>query len=83
MSPVADSNTEVIEIPVCQHRWLIASPNGPSSIGLCQLCGERKEFMNYIEGSAWGYDVSVDQMSGSRMPTKNEMQGGDSVDGDE
>jgi hypothetical protein len=29
------------------------------------LCGEERQFRNYIEGSSWGYDVSVEQLSGA------------------
>ena len=59
-----------IEGPVCQHQWLIESPNGPSSHGKCRLCKEERDFANYIEGSSWGYDVSLEQLSGgSRLPT--------------
>ena len=79
----AGAGTDVLEVPGCQHQWIIDSPNGPSSNGVCRLCGEEKQFLNYIEGSAWGYDRSVEQIAGSRMPTKTEMQGGGSVDGDE
>jgi|KNS7250_AmetaT_FD_contig_41_1619093_length_835_multi_2_in_0_out_0_1 hypothetical protein len=50
---------EVLEIQTCQHEWMIDSPNGPSSHGICHLCGIEKDFPNYIEGSAWGYDNSV------------------------
>ncbi len=53
------------EIPTCQHVWLIDSPAGPSSNGVCRACGETKEFPNYIEGSAWGYDMSVEQLGGA------------------
>ena len=72
---------EIIEAPTCQHQWLIESPHGPSSTGECRICGEERQFQNYIEGSAWGYDSSS-ELGGSRIPTKNEMQGGSSVDGD-
>ena len=77
----AGAGTEVLEVSECEHRWIIDSPNGPSSNGVCLECGAEKQFLNYIEGTAWGYDVSVE--SGTRMPTKTEMQGGGSVDGDE
>ena len=52
---------EVLEIQTCQHEWMIDSPNGPSSHGICHLCGIEKDFPNYIEGSAWGSDVSSEQ----------------------
>jgi hypothetical protein len=30
----------------CRHRWLIATPNGPTSEGVCRLCGARRDFRN-------------------------------------
>ena len=57
------------ERPVCQHHWVIDKPAGPVSKGVCRLCGEKREFQNYIEGSSWGYDISLEQLSGgSRIP---------------
>lgn len=32
----------------CRHFWVIETPNGPVSRGVCRLCGEKKEFSNYI-----------------------------------
>ena len=52
----------------CRHQWLIEAPAGPSSTGACRLCGEERQFRNYIEGSSWGYDVSVEQLSGASRP---------------
>ena len=60
----AVAEPEVLE-SVCLHQWMIASPNGPSSKGTCLACGTEKEFPNYIEGSAWGYDISVEQLAKS------------------
>lgn len=37
----------------CQHKWLIESPNGPTSNGKCLLCGEEGEFKNSIPISGW------------------------------
>ena len=31
---------------VCSHFWDIEAANGPSSLGICRLCGEKKEFLN-------------------------------------
>jgi len=30
----------------CRHYWLIESPNGPSSRGVCKFCGMEREFLN-------------------------------------
>ena len=32
----------------CAHYWLIESANGPTSYGICRICGARKEFLNAI-----------------------------------
>ncbi len=31
----------------CQHYWLIASPRGPNSRGVCQVCGAERDFQNF------------------------------------
>jgi hypothetical protein len=28
------------------HYWVIGPPEGPTSIGICRLCGAKKEFEN-------------------------------------
>jgi hypothetical protein len=30
----------------CHHFWVIDVANGPSSLGKCKVCGEKKEFLN-------------------------------------
>jgi hypothetical protein len=37
----------------CRHHWLIESPQGPTSIGMCKLCGARKEFSNSVTDFLW------------------------------
>ncbi len=32
--------------PSCIHRWLIATPNGVTSRGVCKRCGTEREFSN-------------------------------------
>lgn len=48
----------VQEVPegsvVCRHHWLIQAADGPTSIGVCRICGETKDFKNYIETATWG-----------------------------
>jgi hypothetical protein len=42
----------VLERPVaraaCKHHWLIEPANGPTSKGVCKLCGEVKLFDNVL-----------------------------------
>jgi hypothetical protein len=37
---------KVQEKEKCHHFWVIDVANGPSSLGKCKICGEKKEFMN-------------------------------------
>ncbi len=46
---------------LCHHHWLIESPGGPTSNGVCRICGARREFRNYLEGARWDEDGSSDQ----------------------
>lgn len=41
-------------VPACRHHWVIQPATGPVSQGVCQSCGEVREFKNYIEVSPWG-----------------------------
>ena len=61
----------------CEHHWVIASPAGPVSRGVCRLCGAERDFQNYMEGAPWGYDISLEQLAaGSRIPTPMQVPGG-------
>ena len=51
-------NIAVQEVPevvlICQHHWVIQAADGPTSSGVCRVCGEAKEFNNYVETATWG-----------------------------
>ena len=75
---------EVLEAPKCRHQWLIDTPAGPSSRGVCRLCAEERQFQNYIEGTSWGTDISLEQLSGgSRFPAGSNPRGPRHPDEDE
>ena len=38
---------------ICIHYWVIDSPEGPTSRGICRLCGAEDEFSNYISYPSW------------------------------
>ena len=35
----------------CHHYWVIESPSGPTSKGVCKFCGVEKEFYNSLSGA--------------------------------
>ena len=41
-------------VEVCAHHWVIQPADGPMSNGTCQICGEIREFQNYVETATWG-----------------------------
>lgn len=43
----------------CPHHWTIAPPNGPTSRGVCALCGAEREFRNsFVESHDWSNVVT-------------------------
>ena len=44
------------DVQECSHHWVIQDGDGPTSAGVCRLCGELKEFKNYLIASHWGDD---------------------------
>lgn len=57
--PSTDISDDVIgdvieEAPQCMHYWVIQPATGPVSLGICQTCGDTREFKNYVEGASWG-----------------------------
>ena len=77
-------DAESPETSACQHHWVIARPAGPTSKGVCRHCSEEREFQNYVEGSPWRYERSLDQQAGGarvpagvRVPRAGENSGED------
>lgn len=42
----------------CCHHWVIESPKGPTSKGVCKYCGAEREFFNYWGDFFWEDDIS-------------------------
>jgi hypothetical protein len=42
-----------VEGPTCQHHWIIATPQGATSLGRCRVCGEQREFRNSATDHLW------------------------------
>ena len=47
-------NNAAATVAECRHHWVIHPADGPVSIGACQICGETREFKNYVESATWG-----------------------------
>jgi hypothetical protein len=43
----------------CQHRWVIETPHGATSRGLCKRCGATKRFPNAAEDALWDVGGSL------------------------
>lgn len=39
----------------CRHHWIIESARGPTSCGVCKLCGEKRGFYNSWEDFLAGW----------------------------
>jgi len=57
-SKVKTAPQEQIDGSGCRHHWVIESPQGPSSRGVCKLCGVEKEFQNFMPDMSWDGDQS-------------------------
>jgi hypothetical protein len=44
---------EAPAVAECRHHWLIESPHGATSWGMCKLCGARREFSNSASDAIW------------------------------
>jgi hypothetical protein len=49
----------------CRHHWLIESPHGATSLGVCKLCGAEKEFRNSVYARLWE-DEPLSELSEGR-----------------
>ena len=66
--PSIVSLTEVQEPAQCRHHWVIQPATGPVSQGVCQACGEERDFMNYVESASWGDTRLGNRSSGETNP---------------
>ena len=63
--PSADTGKSNAE---CRHYWIIDMPGGPTSRGVCDLCGAERRFSNYLEKSGWETgDPAIKETESSRL----------------
>jgi hypothetical protein len=44
-----DVPQETVATTTCPHHWIIEPATGPTSMGVCKLCGAAKEFSNQFK----------------------------------
>ena len=57
VAPSPENRERLIEFikTECAHYWVIDRPNGPLSDGVCQRCGERREFTNSADTASMNW----------------------------
>ena len=73
-APIAPTPEPEDSLLGCQHHWVIQPADGPFSNGSCQVCGEVREFKNYVESATWG-----DSRLAAKASAKSSPGDGDSV----
>ena len=53
---VVQENVVEEQVITCRHHWVIAAPEGATSMGRCKRCGEVKEFRNSSGDMMWERD---------------------------
>jgi hypothetical protein len=48
---------EAPSTPQCRHHWIIETPHGATSWGVCKVCGAKKEFPNAASDSLYEGDI--------------------------
>jgi hypothetical protein len=68
--PTAEAKTvnqaidEGVETNSCVHHWIIESPSGRTSAGICRVCGAQRDFQNYVSDFIWEGDSTESYQSG-------------------
>ncbi len=52
--PSPENQEKLDAFMACTHHWVIERPAGPTSEGVCQKCGETRQFSNSVDaGTIW------------------------------
>jgi len=65
MSQTTGSAESPLAPDLCQHHWVIDTPNGALSGGRCKRCGQERQFRNSQEDLLWDSDSF--SLGGSRL----------------
>ena len=67
-------------VAVCRHHWVIQPADGPVSNGACQICGETRDFKNYVESATWGDSRIASKNSAASASVQSTSDDDDSDD---
>jgi hypothetical protein len=73
-------NETAAAVEVCRHHWVIQPADGPVSNGACQVCGETREFKNYVESATWGDSRITSKAAGSSDTVESTSDDEDAAD---
>jgi hypothetical protein len=55
---------EIAKPAGCAHRWVLESPDGEMSHGVCRVCGAERDFPNAAEDGLWERNVPQSRWTG-------------------
>lgn len=51
----------LVQEVVCRHYWIVESPSGATSRGVCRYCGKVRSFRNTAEDVVWEEERAADR----------------------
>ena len=57
-TPTVELSQGISHVEECVHFWIIDTPSGPTSQGVCKLCGKNQLFRNSVSSSAWNKGIA-------------------------
>ena len=55
-SPAGTESPQASTESQCVHHWIIETPSGATSRGVCKICGAERVFQNYVTDFPWEDD---------------------------
>ena len=73
---MADATARKTRAKKCVHHWMIETPNGRESRGVCRNCGRKRAFANSTENVMWEQTNTLRNELGStlRIPKPTEIR---------
>ena len=81
-APTSESEKTEAAVEVCRHHWVIQPADGPVSNGFCQICGENRQFKNYVESATWGESRIASKNASTTVESTSDDEDDRSTDGE-